>query len=129
MPMSKPQQDQGLEKAVTKQISNFLFEKPAKDETGEFLDIRTDINTKEMYAALSYYRILAEHFKCNAARSIANILERLNISSNREGRREGVIALLQKLPSPKYLPGGMDELMQKYQSGEFLSGEPNKSDT
>lgn len=129
MLMSQPQKDQGLEKAVTKQIANFLFDKPDASETGEFLDIRTDINTKEMYAALSYYRILAEHFKCKAARSIANILERLNISSNREGRREGVIALLQKLPSPKYLPGGLDELMQKYQSGEFLSGEPSKSDS
>jgi len=121
--------DEGLEKAVTKQIANFLFDKPDALETGEFLDIRTDINTKEMYAALSYYRILSEHFKCNAARSIANILERLNISSNREGRREGVIALLQKLPSPKYLPSGMDRLMEMYQNGEFLGGESPASES
>jgi hypothetical protein len=126
--MSQPKQDQGLEKAVTKQISNYLFEKPLEKETGEFMDIRTDINTKEMFAALTYYRILYAHFKCDAARSIANILERLSVSNNREGRREGVIALLQKLPSPKYLPGGMDELIQKLQSGEMLSGDSHSSE-
>jgi hypothetical protein len=121
--MSQQKEQLGLEKAVTKQIGNFLFEKPTADESGEFLDIRTDVNTKSMFSALLYYRVLGSYFKCKAATQIANILERLSISTNREGRREAVISLLQKLPSPKYLPSGMDELMQKYQSGEFLSGE------
>jgi len=97
--------------AVTKQIANYLFEKPLEGETGEFLDIRTDVNTKGMFNALVYYRVLGEYFKCKAATRVANILERLSISSNREGRHEGVIGLLQKLGSPKYLSGGMDELM------------------
>lgn len=126
--MSSKQQEPGLEKAVTKQIANFLFEKPGLEESGEFLDTRTDINTKAMFKAILYYRVLGEMLKCKAATSVGNILERLSISSNREGRREAVISLLQKLPSPKYLPSGMDELMQKYQSGEFLqSGESSES--
>ena len=121
--LSRHETDKGLEKAVTKQIANYLFEKPITEEAGEFLDIRTDINTKEMFSALLYYRLLGGYFKCAAATQVANILERLSISSNREGRREAVIALLQKLPSPKYLPSGMDELMHKLQEGEFLSGD------
>jgi len=117
--MSHKEEDKGLEKAVTKQIANYLFEKPELEDSGEFLDIRTDINTKNMFSALLYYRLLGGYFKCKAATQVANILERLSISSNREGRREAVISLLQKLPSPKYLPSGMDELMRKLQESEF----------
>jgi len=117
--MSHKEEDKGLEKAVTKQIANYLFEKPELEDSGEFLDIRTDINTKNMFSALLYYRLLGGYFKCKAATLVANILERLSISSNREGRREAVISLLQKLPSPKYLPSGMDELMRKLQESEF----------
>jgi len=113
--MPEKYEDKGLEKAVTKQIANYLFEKPAPEETGEFLDIRTDVNTKDMFSALLYYRLLSGYFKSKAATMVANILERLSISTNREGRREAVIALLQKLPSPKYLPSGMDELVTKLQ--------------
>ena len=125
--MSRKEEDKGLEKAVTKQIANYLFEKPGDNEAGEFLDIRTDVNTKNMFNALLYYRVLGSYFKSNAATLVANILERLSISSNREGRREAVISLLQKLPSPKYLPAGLDELMHKLQDGEFLSGDSSES--
>lgn len=127
--MSHHDKDQGLEKAVTKQIANYLFEKPIQGETGEFLDIRTDINTKNMFSALLYYRILSTYFESKAAGHVANILERLSISSNREGRKEAVIALLQKLPSPKYLPSGMDELMKRYAEGEYLDRESTTTDT
>lgn len=115
MAYNKQQEDKGLDKAVTKQIANYLFQEPTKDETGEFLDIRTDINTRNMFSALLYYRILSSYFESKAAGFVANILERLSISTNREGRREAVISLLQKLPSPKYLPSGMDELVSKLQ--------------
>lgn len=118
--MSKPQ-DSGQDKGVIKQVGDFLFGKPQSGslEDGEFLDMRTDVNTKQMYTALLYYRVLGASFQCKAATLIANILERLAVSTDREGRKEGVMALLQKIQSPKYLPTGFDELAAKYASGEF----------
>lgn len=113
--MVKDEKDgKGQEKAVTKQIANFLFQGPKSDEAGhEFLDIRTDINTKEMYAAISYYRILGRYFQCKAADGIASILERLNISSNREGRKEAVLSLMGNLASSKNVPTSLDEYVKK----------------
>lgn len=109
----------GQEKAVTKQIANYLFAGPKSDDAGhEFLDIRTDINTKEMYAAISYYRILGKYFKCEAASGIASILERLNISSNREGRKEAVLSLMGNLATSKNVPTSLDEYVKKMVDAE-----------
>lgn len=81
------------EKSNLKKVFHFLFGKPAKDD-GDFLDMRTDISTKEMFQAIIYYRTLDEYFHCKAAKTIANLLERLSISSSRKGREEAVKAIL-----------------------------------
>lgn len=120
--MSSYQKDkEGLEPAVTRQIADFLFKDSKKDETGESLDMRTAIDNKDMFAVIVYYRVLGSYFKCTIAHEVANILERLSLSMNRESRHEAVISLLQKTVGPKYLPSGMDELAAKLE--RELSGE------
>lgn len=106
-----------LDPATVKQISNFLFQDPKKDS--EFmLDIRTDIQGKELFGALVFYRILGEHFKCKSATAIANILERLSISTKRMGREEAVRILEQGLPKGAKMLIGADSLMTSERKNE-----------
>ena len=103
--------DSKLDPATVKQISNFLFQDPQKD-SALMLDIRTDISGREMFSALTFYRILSEHFNCNAAKVIGNILERLSISRNRMGREEGVRILEQGLPKGAKILVGADSMFK-----------------
>ena len=100
-----------MDPATTRQISNFLFQDPKKDSE-YFLDTRTDIQGSELFSTLLFHRILHEHFKSKAARTVANIIERLNMSRNRLSREEGVRILQQGLPKGTKVYLGADTMLR-----------------
>lgn len=109
-----PKQDEGrLSKGVVDKVADFLFGKAKGESASQFLDRRTDVSGKEMFKALTYYRILQERFKCETAGSVADILERLSISKDRMGRVEGVNVLLQKFPKEETVLKGFSELLER----------------
>jgi len=60
-----------------------------------------------------YYRILQEQYNCEAAGEIADIIERLAISSGRMGRLEAVNILKQELPKKETLIRGVAESIKE----------------
>ena len=94
MSMSK-KEDKILSEADVKKVLQFLF---GEDSTSKYMDMRTEIQEKELFKTLTYYRLLEEDYECRAAGSVANILERLAVSAKRMGRIEGVTILRQQLP-------------------------------
>lgn len=80
-----------LDEATVKKISDFLF-------NIDGLDARTDIRESKVYRALMYYRILETNYDCVEAGAIADIMEKLAISRDRQGREEGVRVLGQGMP-------------------------------
>jgi hypothetical protein len=104
-----------LDEATVRKISDFLF---GKDIDSKYMDIRTEITGKQMFTALTYYRILQEQLKCKTAGVIADILERLSISTQRRGRSEGVQVLMQQLPKTETLMQGVSELLIRKTQGE-----------
>ena len=100
-----------MDPATTRQIGNFLFQDPKRDSE-HFLDTRTDIPGSDVFSSLLFYRILQEHFSCKAAKTIANVIERLNISRNRLGREEAVRILEQGLPKGSKVYLGSDTIIR-----------------
>jgi len=109
--------DKGLDKSVIKQISEFLFSKfkeknEEKDGENKFLDTRTRIKGKEMFNALTFYRLLEEQYNCKPAGEVADILERLAISDNGEGRLEAFHILKGKTPTEEKMLTGIAEILK-----------------
>jgi hypothetical protein len=97
-----------------KQASDFLFKKPdEKDGEPKWLDTRTDIHNREMFNTLTYYRLLEEQYNCKAAGAIADVIERLLMSSSRQSRLEAVTILEQKMPKEETIVRGLSETLQK----------------
>jgi len=111
--------DVGLDKGTVTAIKEFLFGRGRKPrlEESQFLDMRGDIKGKEMYQAITYYRILDEYYGSEASKIIANLLLRLSISTHRMGRTEAVTVLLQSLPKKEEIPIGVDTMLKR-QRGE-----------
>jgi len=107
-----------LDQGTVRKIADYLFGKAKEESDSQFLDRRTDVSGKEMFRALTYYRILQERFDCVTAGSIADILERLSISVERKGRIEAVHTLMQQFPKTETLEQGISELLRKRIGGE-----------
>jgi len=89
-----------VDASTMRNAGEFLFgkvEEKIKDAVSKFLDMRTDISGREMFNAITYYRVLGEYFHCDAAKLVGDLLERLLISRNRMGRKEAVTVLLGEL--------------------------------
>jgi hypothetical protein len=98
---------------AVKQVLDYLFGKEEKEGSSKFLDMRTDVSERELFNSLTYYRLLEEQYDCKAAGAIANILERLKISTNRMGRLEGVNILKQQMPKEETLIKGLAESLKE----------------
>jgi hypothetical protein len=108
--------DYGKDKGMVKQISDFLFARPAKNANGEdskFLDTKTHVFSKEFMNSIIYYRTLSEQYDCSAAGSIADLLERLAISYQRQGRLEGFGILQGNTPKENTILRGLSEELKK----------------
>lgn len=109
-----------LEKGVTKQISEFLFAKPEKNGNKEqneneskFLDMKTHVFSKEFMNSMVYYRTLDEQYGCVAAGKVADLLERLAISYQRQGRLEGFGILKGNTPKQETVLRGLSDELKK----------------
>jgi hypothetical protein len=107
-----------IDQTTVHKIAEFLFGKAEKETDSQFLDRRTDVTGKHVFAALSYYRVLQERFNCATAGAIADIIERLSISSGRKGRLEGVQTLMQQFPRTETLLQGISDLLIKEKMAE-----------
>jgi hypothetical protein len=114
-------QTQGLDKSVTKAVKNFLFGRGEKKEEkiseSQFMDMRGDVKGRDMYQAITYYRILDEYYGSEASKVIANLLLRLSVSTKRMGRMEAVTVLLQRLPKEEEIPIGTDTMLRRQEGG------------
>lgn len=101
-----------MDQGTVRKIANFLFDDKGMNAS-EHMDMRTEVSTTEFFKTCTYYRILAQQFKCKSAENICNILERLAISVKRGGRKEGVTTLLQSFPKVEQLREGISALLEK----------------
>lgn len=102
-----------------KQVLDFLFGKPTAKKNGErdpndskFMDMRTDVSNKQTFQTLFYYRLLEEQYESKAAGCVADIMERIAISTTRMGRLEAVGILKQQLPKEEVLLKGLAESLR-----------------
>lgn len=103
-----------LSQATVTRITDFLFGNKDLTES-QYLDMRADIKGREVFSAIVYYRILHEYYGCESARVIADLLERLSISTgvrSGSGRSEAVAVLCQNLPKETIIPTGVDRMLQ-----------------
>jgi hypothetical protein len=105
--MSEEYKTPKLDKATVQQVSSYLFQDP-KNDSDKFLDTRTDIQGKNTFSALLFYRLLGECFTCSNAKVVADIIERLSISKTRKGREEAVTVLQGNLPKTQKVMSGTD---------------------
>jgi len=108
-----------MDESTVRKIADFLFGKGDKETNSQFLDRRTDIHGKEMFTALTYYRILQERFDCETAGAIGDILERLSISMERKGRTEAVQTLMQQFPKTETLIRGISDELARRKMEEY----------
>lgn len=104
--MSK-QTGKTLNQETSSLAGQYLFKLPADDSHS--LDMRTRINSGETMKAIMYYAVLGDNLKCEPAKSIKNLMERLLISGKQGmGRAEAVETLRQNLPKRVEIEKGTD---------------------
>lgn len=106
-----------IDEATVRKVGAYLFDRPTEEEDGkpdikesQYLDIRTDIGSKQMMNAVFVYRLMHEYFPTpkGAAGRVANVLERLAISSGRGGRKEAVEILRRGIPKVQEIEVGSE---------------------
>lgn len=90
----KPRLDQGTQKGTTM----FLFGRGQQQDQifdeSQFLEMRTDIKTKEQALSVYFDALLSESLGSKIAKTSKDIMNRGAISFNRGGRKEGVATLM-----------------------------------
>jgi len=111
--------DERLDKHTAKRTGDYLFRFPDSQEPREKedteavkidsrgLEARTRISGPNTLAALTFYGILRDHFDCEAAQVVSDVLMRLMISANGEGRKEAVEILRGSLPKEVEISRGV----------------------
>lgn len=99
--------DKRISYATEKHAGEYLFSSKDMDESA-YLDMRTRIKSDDMMKALVFYGILAEGLKCEAAKEIKMMIERMLISRGGVGRSEAVAILQQNLPRVREVDKGHD---------------------
>jgi len=117
--MSYKKEDNRIDKHTAKRVGDYLFQFPDSqdprkeidDEANKIdsrgLEARTRISGPNTLAALTFYGILRDHFECEAAQVVSDVLMRLMISANGEGRKEGVEILRGSLPKEVEISRGV----------------------
>ncbi len=102
-----PNRDEKQEIHVTRQSGNFLFKEAAT--ASQYLDMRTDISTKEEAQASFYLTVMHEVFGSVVAGLAKDAIHRLAISKQRKGRGEAVDVLRSGLPTPREIEMGGED--------------------
>jgi len=117
--LSYKDDDERLDKHTARRVGDYLFrfpdsQDPRKDIDNEAIKIdsrgleaRTRISGPNTLAALTFYGILRDHFDCEAAQVVSDVLMRLMISANGNGRKEGVEILRGSLPTEVEISRGV----------------------
>jgi len=103
--------------ATVKEVNKFLFQDLGKSESQQ-LDVRSDMSSKGLVQAITHYRIIEETYKSEAAKRIANILERLSIAMRRGGRLEAVAVLRSNLPPETTMISGEESELNRLRQGQ-----------
>jgi len=111
----KDKRDQG----TVRNIADFLFGKAKNETDNQYLDRRTDISGREMFRALTLYRVIEETFNSEAAGAIGSVLERLSISKTRLGRSEGVTSIMGQFPKVETISVGVSDLLKKEGGSQY----------
>ena len=92
-----------------RKAGEYLFDKGEAVTDSQFLDMRTRIKSEDTMKELIFYWILGERLECEAATDIQNMLERMLIARNGEGRLEAVAILRQNFPRVREVDKGHDK--------------------
>lgn len=106
-----------LDKHTAEKAGDFLFDLgvPPKEGTKDRekwesarLSMRTRVKGPKTMAALAYYDVLHQGFRCKAAAYVGDTLKRLLIADKGEGRTEATTVLKGELPEEIEIPIGSD---------------------
>lgn len=103
-----------VDEHTAEKAGNFLFDlgpEPTEDDEKPLfwsatLSARTRVKGPKTMAALSYYDVLAQGFKSNAAKVVGDCLKRLLIADKGLGREEAKLVLQGSLPEEIEIPVG-----------------------
>ncbi|MHC4573385.1 MAG: hypothetical protein ACYS76_04525 [Planctomycetota bacterium] len=98
-----------LGKHTEAMAGRFLFE-PGDLNDSQFLDMRTRIKSEKAMNALLHYGILGEVMKCDEATMIGDMIKRLFIANDGQGRAEGVEVLRQNFPKKVEIAKGVERI-------------------
>ncbi len=117
--MSKSRQpDKKISFHTERKAGEYLFDKGGEEITdSQFLDMRTRIKSEDTMKALVFYGILGEQLECEAARDIQDMMERMLIARNGEGRWEAVQILKQNFPRIREVDKGHDKDLDAPETG------------
>ena len=106
----KRQSDKKISFHTERHAGEYLFKKGEGITDSQYLDMRTRIKSEDTMKALVFYGILGERLKCEAATGIQDMIERMLIARDGEGRLEAVAILRQNFPRVREVAKGYDEL-------------------
>lgn len=107
--MSKQDDIKKIGPHTEKMAGNFLFSKGELSDS-QFLDMRTRIKSEKAMNAILHYGILGEVMECKEATKIGDMVKRLFIANDGEGRKEGVEVLRQNFPKKVEVAKGSEKL-------------------
>lgn len=111
--MSWKKKNEGLEASTQKQTGNFLFQKGELDES-QYLDMRTDIQTRAEFKALFYLGTLSDAIGSKFIKESADRIKRMNISIKKGGRIDAVEVLRSpQFPEPRTTLEGREKYEYK----------------
>ena len=105
--MSKPT-DKKISFMTEAKAGEYLFEKGKEMTDSQFLDMRTRIRSEDTMRGLVFYGLLLEGLKSEAAGKIKDMMERMLIAKNGDGREEAVAILKQNFPRIREVDKGHD---------------------
>ena len=85
----------------------YLFDRGTLDES-KYMDMRTRITSEDTMRALIFYGILGEGLKCDEAKNIKDMIERMLIARAGKGRGEAVEILKQNFPRIREVEKGYE---------------------
>jgi hypothetical protein len=94
--------------SINPKIKNDAKKKEALSDSSKFMDIRSNLNTKEMMKAVMYYGGLSIGYQSDQATEYKDFLERILCSYQGLAREQGTEVLKQQFPKKVEVDRGSD---------------------